>query len=140
MELREVTGGGAVDALVADHAYGHHCNAGLGEVKGARRRHIVSPSSRRDVPVPRAQVLTRLVPGMPVTMLYTPRGPVAAPHDTVALHALASGLRRHANRDGRHLLQGDPAWPCGGAAAPLAKRDYSPQALAGPVTRPTHWT
>src|SRR5258706_4036530 len=97
MELREVTEAAQWDALVADHAYGHPLQCwGWGEVKGRSgwRAHRLAVFEGEAVRAG-AQVLTPLVPGMPLPMLYVPRGPVAAPHGTAAPHALAAGARPH---------------------------------------------
>src|SRR5258708_35061191 len=107
MELREVTEAVQWDALVADHAYGHPLQCwGWGEVKGRSgwRAHRLAVFEG-DTFHAGAQVLTRLVPGMPLTMLYAPRGPVAAPNDTAALHALAAGVLRASPTPHRPLSQ-----------------------------------
>ncbi|HKB49753.1 MAG TPA: peptidoglycan bridge formation glycyltransferase FemA/FemB family protein [Ktedonobacterales bacterium] len=135
MELREVTEAAQWDALVADHAYGHPLQCwGWGEVKGrsgwrAHRLAVFEGDTFRAG----AQVLTRLVPGMPLTMLYAPRGPVAAPDDATALRALAAGLRRHASRERAIFCKVDPAWPCGTSHA-LAGADFHPSASPVQVT------
>src|SRR5258705_11309342 len=111
MELREVTEAAQWDALVADHAYGHPLQCwGWGEVKGrsgwrAHRLAVFEGETFRAG----AQVLTRLVPGMPLTMLYVPRGPVAAPNDTAALHALPAGLRPPTHPARAHFCKKEPA-------------------------------
>ncbi|MGH2517920.1 MAG: lipid II:glycine glycyltransferase FemX [Ktedonobacterales bacterium] len=64
-----------------------------------------------------AQILCRSLPGVPLTMLYVPRGPVVAPDDAEALGALARELRRFARQQHAIFCKVDPAWPAGTANA-----------------------
>ncbi len=115
MELREVTDAAGWDLAVADHEFGHPLQCwGWGEVKRgagwrAHRYAVFDDGAFRAG----AQVLTRPFRGLPVSMLYAPRGPVVAPGDAEALGVLARGIRRHARADHAIFWKVDPAWPAG---------------------------
>ena len=53
-------------------------------------------------------ILIRRMPGMPYTMLYSPRGPVCDPHDEVTLAALMQGARRLARERHGFTFKLDP--------------------------------
>jgi len=127
VELREVTNAATWDHMVASHPFGHPLQCwGWGEVKRAagwraRRLAVFDGDAFRAG----AQVLTRPLPGVPLSMLYAPRGPVVAPEDGEALEVLARGLR-HAAR-GQHAIfcKVDPAWESGTKNA-LAQAGFQP--------------
>lgn len=129
MELREVTSASEWDSLVAAHPYGHPLQCwGWGEVKAgsgwtAKRLAVFDANGMRAG----AQVLTRSLPGLPFTMTYVPRGPVAQPDDADALRALASGLRRHGRAQRGIFCKVDPAWPSG-TAHQLTEAGFCPSA------------
>lgn len=115
LEVHELTDATAWDALVADHPYGHPLQCwGWGEVKrgagwGAERLAVFDGTTLRAA----AQVLTRPLPGMPLSMTYVPRGPVVAPDDAEAIRALAQALREHGRKHRSIFCKVDPAWPQG---------------------------
>jgi peptidoglycan pentaglycine glycine transferase (the first glycine) len=115
MELREIRDADQWDALVAVHPNGHPLQCwGWGEVKRhagwrAHRLAVFADGVFRAG----AQVLTRPFPGVPLTMTYAPRGPVAAPDDADALRALAAGLRTHGEEQRAIFCKVDPAWAAG---------------------------
>jgi peptidoglycan pentaglycine glycine transferase (the first glycine) len=116
MELRECDDQATWDALVNGHPFGHPLQAyGWGEVKAAAGGWSVDRLALYDGDTFRAgaQVLTRGFPGLPFTMTYVPRGPVADPTDVEALRALALALRRHGSRRRSIFCKVDPAWPAG---------------------------
>jgi peptidoglycan pentaglycine glycine transferase (the first glycine) len=127
MELREVQDAGAWDALVASHPFGHPLQCwGWGEVKRksgwkAHRLAVFEDGTMRAA----AQVLTRVIPRVPLTMSYVPRGPVADPADRAALVALAGALRQHGATQRSIFCKVDPAWPAGTAHA-LAEAGFRP--------------
>lgn len=115
MELREVTDADAWDQAVARHPFGHPLQCwGWGEVKRAAgwRAHRLAVFDGDEFRAG-AQVLTRSLPGVPLAMLYAPRGPVVAYTDADALNMLAHGLRQHARRQRAIFCKVDPAWPEG---------------------------
>jgi lipid II:glycine glycyltransferase (peptidoglycan interpeptide bridge formation enzyme) len=115
MELRECDDSATWDALVTGHPFGHPLQAfGWGEVKAAagwrvNRLALYDGGTFRAG----AQVLTRGFSGIPFTMTYVPRGPVADPTDAPALKALAEGLLRHGQRRRSIFCKVDPAWLAG---------------------------
>lgn len=115
LEARAVTEAAAWDALVAGHPFGHPLQCwGWGEVKRASgwkadRLAIFDGTELRAA----AQVLTRPLPGMPLTMTYVPRGPVVRPDDAEALTALSLELRKHGRTQRSIFCKVDPAWPAG---------------------------
>ena len=129
MELREVTTAHEWDSLVAKHPFGHPLQCwGWGEVKMASgwsaRRLAVSDSTGFRAG---AQVLIRSLPGLPFTMAYIPRGPIAQPDDAEALRELAIGLKRSCRARRSIFCKADPAWPAGTAHA-LRTAGFSPSA------------
>ena len=115
MELRDVTEATIWDEAVVRHPFGHPLQCwGWGEVKRAGgwracRLAVFDGDEFRAG----TQVLARPFPGVPLAMLYVPRGPVVAPADTEALALLAHGLRRHAREQHAIFCKVDPAWPAG---------------------------
>jgi lipid II:glycine glycyltransferase (peptidoglycan interpeptide bridge formation enzyme) len=53
-------------------------------------------------------ILIRRMPGMPYTMLYSPRGPVCDPHDEATIAALMEGARRLAKERRGFTFKLDP--------------------------------
>lgn len=127
LEAREVTSASEWDGLVANHPFGHPLQCwGWGEVKSgpewsATRLAVFDARGFRAG----AQVLTRSLPGLPFTMTYVPRGPVAQSEDAEAIRALASGLQRHGRAQRSIFCKVDPAWPTGTEHA-LASAGFSP--------------
>jgi lipid II:glycine glycyltransferase (peptidoglycan interpeptide bridge formation enzyme) len=138
MQLREVCEAAEWDSLVAGHPLGHPLQCwGWGEVKhatgwGADRLAVFDGETFRAG----AQVLTRRAPGVPVTMTYAPRGPVAAPDDAEALAALATGLRQHGRRRHAIFCKVDPAWVAGdlGSGDTLVEAGFGPSGETIQVT------
>jgi peptidoglycan pentaglycine glycine transferase (the first glycine) len=128
MEARAITEAREWDGLVAAHPFGHPLQCwGWGEVKRASgwkadRIALFDGAELRAA----AQVLTRPLPGIPLSMTYVPRGPVVRPDDAEALAALALALRRHGRTRRSIFCKIDPAWPTG-----------TPHALAGAGFRPS---
>lgn len=127
MELREVTDAAAWDEAMARHPFGHPLQCwGWGEVKRAagwraRRLAVFDGGVFRAG----AQVLTRPLPGVPLTMLYIPRGPVVAPDDGEALEIVARWLRTYARGQHAIFCRVDPAWPTGTTNA-LSSAGFQP--------------
>jgi peptidoglycan pentaglycine glycine transferase (the first glycine) len=115
MELRECSDATSWDAVVASHPYGHplQCWA-WGQVKAATgwRADRIAVYDNNEFRAG-AQVLTRTLPGMLVTITYVPRGPVAHPDDSEAMRELARGLRLHGRSRRSLFCKVDPAWPQG---------------------------
>ncbi len=111
--LRETTAAAAWDALVAEHLFGHPLQCwGWGELKqdlGWKAYHLALFDGAHFRGG--AMVLQRALPGLPLSVMYVPRGPVVAPNDWEALQALAEGLRRHAHLHRSLYCKVDPAWP-----------------------------
>ena len=127
MELREITDAATWDQAVANHPFGHPLQCwGWGEVKRAAgwRAHRLAVYDGGQFRAG-AQVLTRPLPGVPLTMLYAPRGPVVAPDDGDALALLARGLRAQARGQHAIFCKIDPAWPAGTVNA-LASAKFQP--------------
>src|SRR5579871_872491 len=119
LEARAVTEATAWDGLVAANPFGHPLQCwGWGEVKRASgwkadRIAVFDGAELRAA----AQVLTRPLPGIPLSMTYVPRGPVVRPDDGEALAALALALRQHGRSRRSIFCKVDPAWPAGTAHA-----------------------
>jgi lipid II:glycine glycyltransferase (peptidoglycan interpeptide bridge formation enzyme) len=113
LELREIAAAADWDALVAEHPFGHPLQCwGWGELKqelGWKAQHLALFDGARFRGG--AMVLRRDIPGLPLSVMYVPRGPVVAPDDREALQALAQGLRRYARSHRSMYCKVDPAWP-----------------------------
>lgn len=135
MELRECGDAATWDSLVAGHPFGHPLQCfGWGNVKAASgwrvdRLAVYDGDTFRAG----AQVLTRAFPGLPFTMTYVPRGPIALPTDAEALQVLAAALRRHGQRRHSIFCKVDPAWPAGQNHA-LSTIGFLPSTQAVQVT------
>ncbi|PWT71055.1 MAG: hypothetical protein C5B60_11395, partial [Chloroflexi bacterium] len=135
MELRECDDSATWDAMVTGHPFGHPLQAfGWGEVKAAsgwrvNRLALYDGDTFRAG----AQVLTRGFSGIPFTMTYVPRGPVADPTDAPALKALAEALRRHGQSRRSIFCKVDPAWPDGQDQA-IAAAGFIPSSQSVQVT------
>lgn len=53
-------------------------------------------------------VLIRKLPGLPLTLMYAPRGPVCDPHDKETFRALLSGAKKLARKHKSYILKLDP--------------------------------
>lgn len=128
MQAREITDGQEWDSLIATHPQAHPLQTwGWGEVKrasgwGAWRVAITDDAGTLRAA---AQVLTRHVPRMPLSMIYIPRGPIVAPQDAEALTALMAAVSRYGRSVGAIFCKVDPAWPVGAEHA-LASAKFAP--------------
>ena len=135
MELREVTSAAEWDGYIANHPYGHPLQCwGWGDVKAATgwRAHRLALLDGGQFRAG-AQVLTRPFPGMPLTMLYAPRGPVCAPEDGETLRELSGGMRSLGTSERAIFCKVDPSWPAG-TAHQLEHAGFRPSAETVQVT------
>ncbi len=137
MQAREITDAAEWDALVASHPRSHPLQLwGWGEVKRASGwgawRAAVRDEASGDLRAA-AQVLTRRVPRLPLSMLYMPRGPIVAPDDGEALAALMESVSRYGRATGAIFCKADPPWPAGTPHA-LAAARFAPSGEAVQVT------
>lgn len=56
-------------------------------------------------------VLIRKIPGLPYTLMYSPRGPVCDSHDSITIHELTGGIKNLAKKYNAYSLMLDPDVP-----------------------------
>ncbi|MBQ2697847.1 MAG: peptidoglycan bridge formation glycyltransferase FemA/FemB family protein [Clostridia bacterium] len=97
------------EAFNLAHPKGHFCQSEIwGGVKNEwERRVIVSRDEQGNLRGGMA-LLIRKMPGMPWTMLYSPRGPVCDPHDEATIRDLCDGARRLAAEKKGFTIKLDP--------------------------------
>lgn len=136
MQARAITSATEWDALIATHAGAHPLQTwGWGEVKresgwGAWRVAVTEDSGKLRAA---AQVLTRRVPRVPLSMIYIPRGPVVDPQDDEALNVLMRAVGDYGRSVGAIFCKADPAW-LAGTTHDLAKAKFHPSSEPVQVT------
>jgi len=116
MQTREVTSATEWDTLIGSHPAAHPLQTwGWGEIKHASHWGVwrVAVKDNDGSLRAAAQVLTRHVPRLPLSMIYIPRGPVIAPDDAEALQILMQAVSRYGRSQGAIFCKVDPAWPAG---------------------------
>ena len=135
MQAREITNAAEWDAAIAQHPGAHPLQTwGWGEVKresgwGAWRVAVHDGTEVRAA----AQVLTRRVPRLPLSMIYVPRGPVIGPDDAEALQVLMDSVNAYGKSVGAIFCKVDPAWPAGTPHV-LASAGFHPSTESVQVT------
>jgi lipid II:glycine glycyltransferase (peptidoglycan interpeptide bridge formation enzyme) len=135
MQTREIGNEAEWEALLDQHPNTHPLQTwGWGEVKrasgwGAWRVAITEGDELRAA----AQVLTRHIPHMPLSMIYLPRGPIIEPNDSAALSELMEAVDRYGRSVGAIFCKVDPAW-ISGTTHELASAKFRPSNESVQVT------
>lgn len=128
MPIQTVTDAAAWNALIAHLTDAYPLQTWeWGEIKRPAGwfPHRIALLNEDGSPRAAAQVLTRSVPQLPLSMLYIPRGPIVDPVDTDGLQALMQAIRAYGKTQGAIFCKIDPPW-LAGTHHSLAALDFQP--------------